>query len=107
MGRKTTPASRARTLPGWFRGACFALIVLLLHNPYLTAPARAGGVNVSHLPSYRATIASSELQHFTPVSAAQNDFTAEASPSWTDLGPFEANWRQPRITCSKVVLNPQ
>ena len=61
---------------------------------------------MSHLPSYRATIASSELQHFTPVSA-QNDFTAQAAPPSNDLGPFEANWRQPRMVSSKVVSNPQ
>ena len=106
MSRKTNPAIGAGTLPGWFRGACFALIVLLLHNPFLIAPARADGLNVSHLPSYRATIAASELQHFTPASA-QYDFTAQAAQSWNDLAPLQADWRQPRITPSQVVSNPQ
>jgi hypothetical protein len=83
-----------------------ALIVLLFHNPYLIAPARAGGLNVSHLPSYRATIAASELQHFSPA-GAQNDFTAQAAPSWNDLGPLQADWRQPRITPSQVASSPK
>src|SRR5580700_509309 len=104
MSQRTNPASGAGPLPGWFRYACFALIVLLLHNPFLIAPARAGGLNVSHLPSYRATIAASELQHFTPASA-RNDFTAQAAPSWNDLAAVEADWRQPRITPSEGVRN--
>jgi hypothetical protein len=82
------------------------LIVLLLHNPYLIAPANAGGLNVSHLPSYRATIAASELQHFTPPSA-QSDFAAQAAPSWNDLAPLQADWRQTRITPSQVASNPK
>jgi hypothetical protein len=106
MSRETNPASVAGILPVWFRGACFALIVLLLHNPYLIAPAKAGGINVSHLPSYRATIAASELQHFTPTNV-QYAFTAQAGPAWRDLLPLQADWRQPRITASQVVSPPQ
>jgi hypothetical protein len=106
MSQRTNPASGAGPLPGWFRYACFALIVLLLHNPFLIAPARADGLNVSHLPSYRATIAASELQHFTPASA-QNDFTAKAALSWNNLGLLQADWRHPRITFSQVVSHSQ
>jgi len=106
MGQTTNTASRDGALPGWFRGACFVLILLLLHNPYLIAPGRAGGLNVSHLPSYRATLAASELQHFLPASA-QSDFTAEAAPPSSGLGPLEADRRQPPIIPSRVVSHPQ
>ena len=66
MSLETNPVAGIAMLPRWFRAVCFVLVVLLIQNPYLVAPAAAGGLNVSHPPSYRATIAASELQHFSP-----------------------------------------
>jgi hypothetical protein len=58
-------ATKVQTVPKWCVVLCLALIALLLNNPYMTAPELSGGLNVSHPPSYRATVASSEMQHFT------------------------------------------
>jgi len=46
---------------------CLLLAILLLCNPFLVAMGSATGLNVHHPPSYRATIASSELQRLAPA----------------------------------------
>ena len=43
---------------------CLLLPLLFLHNPFLAAPNSSGHLTVQHPPSYRATIASSELLKF-------------------------------------------
>jgi hypothetical protein len=52
-----------------FRGrewACLLLAITFLYNPFLAASAAPLGRSVSHLPSFRATVASSELLKFKP-----------------------------------------
>ena len=44
---------------------CFALTLLFLYNPFVAA-SPSGTLSIQHNPSYRATIASSELQNFSP-----------------------------------------
>ena len=106
MSRETNPASGGAALPNWFRAVCFVLIVLLAHNPYLMAPLKAGGLNVSHRPSYRATIAASELQHFTPPEN-QSVLTALAVVISADLAPLQQDERQAVVYCSQVLSPPQ
>jgi len=48
---------------------CFFLVILLLSNPFLTLLRAPGDASVRHPASHRATIGSSELQHFSPVSS--------------------------------------
>src|ERR1700681_2610028 len=48
---------------------CLALAVLFLYNPYLAVTPSSSVLNVHHSLSYRATVGSSELQHFSPVHA--------------------------------------
>jgi hypothetical protein len=49
---------------------CVALAILFLYNPYATlASSSSGQLNVQHSLSYRATVGSSELQHFSPPDA--------------------------------------
>lgn len=49
---------------------CVALAILFLYNPYPTlASSSSGQLNVQHNLSYRATVGSSELQHFSPPDA--------------------------------------
>jgi hypothetical protein len=43
---------------------CLLLPVLLLYNPFLAASDSSGTLAIHHPPSYRATVASSELQKF-------------------------------------------
>jgi hypothetical protein len=105
MSRQTIPASKAGALPTWFRAVCLALIILLAHNPYLLAAATAGGLTFAHPPSYRATLAASELQHFSPPG---NETALHAVPVRISLGldPLQADERQPSIYTSQV-LSPQ
>ena len=48
---------------------CLALAVLFLYNPYIVVTPSSSVLNVHHTLSYRATVASSELQHFSPTDA--------------------------------------
>jgi len=43
---------------------CLLLAILLLYNPFLVALGSAACLNIHHTASYRATVASSELQQF-------------------------------------------
>lgn len=46
---------------------CVTLAILFLYNPYVTLTSSSSGqLNVQHILSYRATLGSSELQHFSP-----------------------------------------
>jgi hypothetical protein len=56
---------RAARLRGLF---CLALAIFLLSNPFLILLRAPGDTSVRHPVSNRATIGSSELQHFSPVS---------------------------------------
>jgi hypothetical protein len=47
---------------------CLFVAILLLSNPFLTLLRAPGDASVRHPASHRATIGSSELQHFSPVS---------------------------------------
>jgi hypothetical protein len=48
---------------------CFALALLFLYNPYLSVTPSSNVLNFHHSLSYRATVGSSELQHFSPPNA--------------------------------------
>jgi hypothetical protein len=48
---------------------CLTLAVLFLYNPYLAITPSSSVLNVHHSLSYRATVGSSELQHFSPTDA--------------------------------------
>src|ERR1700724_1906097 len=48
---------------------CLALAILFLYNPFLAVTSSSSVLNVHHNLSYRATVASSELQHFSPTDA--------------------------------------
>lgn len=46
---------------------CLFLALTFLYNPFLAACSFSSGLSVSHLPSFRATVASSELLKFKPL----------------------------------------
>jgi hypothetical protein len=52
---------------------CLALV--LLYNPYLSAPSSARGLSVRHPASNRATVGASELQSFSPADGRGKLFT--------------------------------
>jgi hypothetical protein len=64
------PSSDALPRRGAKRDAwvCLLLALLFLYNPYLSAPASAGGLNVKHSASHRATVGSSELEKYSSPS---------------------------------------
>jgi hypothetical protein len=47
---------------------CLLLAFLFLYNPYLNAQGSAGGLNVQHPASHRATVGSSELEEYSSPS---------------------------------------
>lgn len=61
---------------------CLFLAFCLVYNPFLTVQRTAGGLEVCHPASHRATVGASELQHF--LSVAGQDFLGFA-----DLAPAE------------------
>ena len=50
----------------WQAAVCLLLVGLVIFNPYLAAPDTYGNTCIRRLPSNRATVGASELQHFTP-----------------------------------------
>ena len=45
---------------------CLLVAITFLYNPFLATASCPGGQRVSHLPSFRSTVASSELLKFKP-----------------------------------------
>jgi hypothetical protein len=102
MRPSLTSAAKVQTVPKWCVVLCLALVALLLHNPYLAAPAISGGLNVSHLPSYRATVAASELLRFTP--AEGQDVAVPVVLFFSAiLQPLQTDRCQPRVNQSQIV----
>jgi hypothetical protein len=52
---------RATKKQAW---VCLLLSLLFLYNPYLAVQGASGALSVGHRPSYRATVAASELLRF-------------------------------------------
>ena len=50
-----------------YRWVCLILATLLLYNPFFAVPHSGNGLEIGHRASHRATVAASELQHFTPM----------------------------------------
>jgi hypothetical protein len=53
---------------------------LFLYNPFLTIVPPSSGLNIHHIASYRATVAASELQHFSPTDG-RKIYSAPVAPS--------------------------
>jgi hypothetical protein len=51
-----------RRITPFHAGVCFILAALFLYNPFLTVYGSSPVLKVEHPPSFRATVASSELQ---------------------------------------------
>jgi hypothetical protein len=50
-----------------YNWVCLVLATLLLYNPFFAAPRSGNSLDLCHPASHRATVASSELQHFSPT----------------------------------------
>jgi hypothetical protein len=64
MFRAAQPDFASRAL-FWRAAVCVLLAVLSLYNPFLTVSGACDVLHVHHRPSFRATIASSELRRCT------------------------------------------
>jgi hypothetical protein len=51
----------------WQAAVCLLLVGLVIFNPYLAAPDTYANTCIRRIPSNRATVGASELQHFTPT----------------------------------------
>jgi hypothetical protein len=60
--RWTDHSAGKRTTSPFCAGVCFFLSVLFLYNPFLTIYGSSPVLKVQHPPSFRGTVASSELQ---------------------------------------------
>src|SRR5437016_14177850 len=67
-------------VPRWHVWVSFFLALFLLYNPYMAAPSSAGGLNVRHPASNRATVGVSELQHFSPADGRDQLSTHTTAP---------------------------
>jgi len=67
---KRTVPRRGESLSHWQAFLCFALVALMLYNPFLGLWGSNDGVCYDRLARNRATVGASELQHFSPVSNA-------------------------------------
>ncbi len=63
----STQSPERSTVPQWHAWVCLCLALFLFYNPYLVAPSSAGGLNIRHPASNRATVGASELQNFSPA----------------------------------------
>jgi hypothetical protein len=61
MSESEHPGAHSRITP-FHAGVCFLLAALFLYNPFLTIYGSSPVLKVQHPPSFRATVASSELQ---------------------------------------------
>jgi hypothetical protein len=92
---------------------CLLVAVTFLYNPFLAASLSSNGLSVCHLPSFRATVAHSELLKFKPkelndrLAAPECDFRAQAvlSPVYVSAPTQSSNVGEPIPTQDFVVGN--
>lgn len=70
-------------------GVCFMLAALFLYNPFLTVYGSSPVLKVQHPPSFRATVASSELQ-LSRVSQVQPEVCAPQEAVLEAVAPAAA-----------------
>ena len=68
---------------------CLFVAFFLLYNPFFASSYAVRGLRVAHPPSYRATVGSAELRHFTPTTGwecldAPDVVSMDVSPALPD-----------------------
>ena len=77
---------KRRTLrPAWGAGVCLLLIAVLLYNPFVGLCRSADSPSYEKLARNRATVGSSELQHFSPVPTATGQPVADVGAIGAEL----------------------
>jgi hypothetical protein len=78
-----------RRITPFHAGVCFILAFLFLYNPFLTIYGSSSILKVEHPPSFRATVASSELQ-LSRVSQVQPEVCAPQEAVVESVAPAAA-----------------
>jgi hypothetical protein len=113
----TTRIRAGVSAPKWHAVLSLVLAVLFFYNPYQSLPNSSGGLNLRHRASYRATVGSSELQHFTATdrqdeAAVQDHAIVELFASLSSLAnrfaprPDEELLFQPQVLCASLWFRP-
>lgn len=108
--------SAKKSVPRW-RWASLLLVLSFLYNPFSAAAASAGGLNVRHCASYRATVAASELQQLAPMADERTQLLTNALvvEAPVVLAEFHLQWSVPsaaepflpqKLFCSNLWFRP-
>jgi hypothetical protein len=81
---------------------CLLLPLLFLCNPFLSTPASASGLSLLHPPSYRATVASSELLKFKNPDHLDASTIADCKES-VGFQLFQPQPSAPRVTAEELL----
>ncbi|GEM_PF-1500811 len=73
----TLPSGNSFSLHSRRNWLCLIVVITLLFNPFFGVSSASFGTIVNHLPSFRATVASSELLKFTPLQKVDEQFAVE------------------------------
>lgn len=95
---KTIQSGSKLAISRWRVAACLLVAITFLYNPFLATSSSLGGQRVSHLPSFRATVASSEFLKFKPEEESATAAVADSDVQQTvDFAPVAETriFRQP------------
>ena len=99
---------RRGAVPLWQILTCLLLAGLFLYNPFPAASRTSGSLTVCHPASYRGTIASSELDQFTPPNRGVAALLPDADAVQVFIRYLEANNSTPPYYVEQVdVATPQ
>ena len=94
--RWTNHSAGKRTASPSCAGVCFLLSVLFFYNPFLTIYGSSPVLKVQHPPSFRATVASSELQ-LSRVSQVQPEVSTPLEAVLEAVAPAAAPVAHTRV----------
>ena len=95
MSESEHPGAHSRITP-FHAGVCFLLAALFLYNPFLTIYGSSPVLKVQHPPSFRATVASSELQ-LSRVSQVQPEVSTPLEAVLEAVAPAAAPVAHTRV----------
>jgi hypothetical protein len=92
-----------RTSASKYVWVCLLLPLLFLCNPFLLTPAEsAGGLSMLHPPSYRATVASSELLKFKNPEHLDTSTIADCK-EFVGFQLFQLQLSAPRVSAEELL----
>jgi len=99
---------RRGAAPLWQILTCLLLAGLFLYNPFPAASRTSGSLTVCHPASYRGTIASSELEQFTPPNRGVAALLPDADAAQVLIRYLDANNSAPQnYSEQEVVVTPR